>query len=177
MAEPTILNQLEPGEYQPYFQPYLDLAGDGDIMGLLAEQTLDVHKAFESLDAETAETVHEPYSWTLKQVIGHLIDEERIFGCRAHRIGSSENQPLPGFDQDLLVANSDYNEVALDSLIEEFVLLRKSNIMLFDRMSADMWRQVGDCDGKKISVRAIAFLLAGHANHHLTIVKKRLGAS
>ena len=174
VSAPITIDQLDSNEYQPYFQPYLDVAGQGGIHQLLADQLDEVRRVFEPMDDELAQTIHPPYSWTLKQVLGHLIDEERIFGCRAHRIGCSENVSLPGFDQDLLVRNTSYDGVAIQSLTEEFSLLRKSNQTLFERMTSEMWTQIGSCDGKKISVRAIAFLLVGHGNHHMNIVTKRL---
>ncbi len=167
--------QLNPGEYQPYFQTYIDLAGETNVLDSMKSQLVEIKTVFSDLDNDVAQTVHAPYQWNLKQVLGHLIDGEKIFGCRAHRIACQECQPLPGFDQDIFVTNTSYEHVPIQILVSEFELIRESNRMMFERWTETMWQQVGKCDGKTISVRAIACLLIGHVNHHLSIVRRRLG--
>ena len=168
-------NDLEPTEFQPYFRSYIELAGDTDALESLEQQIEEFNDLLQSIDNDTALTVHPPYQWNIKQVVGHIIDVEKVFGGRAHRIACGENQALPGFDQDLFVANSDYDHVSLNDLAAEFESTRKSNFLMFARWTDEMWARSGNCDGKNISVRAIACLLVGHVNHHLIIVRKRLG--
>ena len=174
MTYQLFANQLDPGQYQPYFQTYIDLVQENDVREQLNVQKKQLTDVFENVSEETASTVHPPYGWTLKQVVGHLVDGEKIFGCRAHRIACAENIPLPGFDQDLFVRNTCYDDVKISDLVTEFNFNRSANEKMLDRWTETMWDQVGVCDGKKISVRAIACLMVGHVNHHLSIIKKRL---
>lgn len=168
------VKEIESSEYQPYFQTYLDLVDEGSVFAQMNSQIEELRDLLGGLDRETCETVHQPYQWTLKQVVGHIIDVEKIFGCRAHRIACRENIPLPGFDQDVFAANCEYGHVDMNSLLDEFENLRMSNLLFFNRMTEEMWQQSGTCDEKEISVRAIACLLVGHVNHHSKILRKRL---
>ncbi len=174
MSELITINSLPADEYQPYFQPYIDLAGSGDIRQILRQQMAAFQELYGQIDEPASQIVHAPYSWTIRQVVGHLIDGEKIFSSRALRIACEDGQPLPGFDQDLFVENSGYNDVTLAKLAEEFISMRQSNCLMFERFSDKMWQQSGSCDGKNISVRAIACVMAGHINHHAAIVAKRI---
>ncbi|MEM9409818.1 MAG: DinB family protein, partial [Planctomycetota bacterium] len=168
------VNDLSRNEYQPYFQTYIDLVDETNIREQLQEQAEKFKEVLSGVSEEVASCLHPPYSWTIKQVVGHLIDGEKIFGVRAHRIACAEGLPLPGFDQNIFVANTDYEPVALSALVQEFIYNRASNQLMLDRWTSGMWTQTGICDGKPISVRAVACLLVGHVNHHLRIIEKRL---
>ena len=176
MQELITAKSLSDTEYQPYFQTYINLVGDGDVRQLLIEQVTEFKDLYGSVDEPTSQIVHPPYSWTIRQVVGHLIDGEKIFGTRAHKIACNETQPLPGFDQDLFVDNTDYSHVSLTHLVTEFLHIRESNILMFDRFSDAMWQRSGVCDDKDLSVRAIACILVGHVNHHARIVEKRISS-
>ena len=174
--QPIQVTDLDPSEYSAYFQQYIDLVGEGSFLELFESQKQKLIRFFDGISDETAKTVHEPYRWSTAQVLGHVIDTEKIFGCRAHRIACGDPTDLPGFDQDLLVDNYDYSQTKLDQLVEEFTGLRTTNQAFFRRLNDQAWSRRGVCDQKQISVRAIAFLLIGHANHHFEILKKRLAA-
>lgn len=176
MSQNVFANQLEPTEFQPYFKNYIELAGDAEAVQSLESQLADLQDVFGGLAEEVAMTVHSPYSWNLKQVLGHLIDVEKIFGCRVLRIAAGENQSLPGFDQDVFVENTSYDHVSIDELLAEFEATRRSNLFMIRRWTPEMLQRSGICDGKSISVKAIICLLVGHVNHHLNIVKKRLSS-
>lgn len=176
MSQALYINQLDPSEFQPYFKPYIDLAGDGDVVQALETQPNQLRQVLGGKDNDIAMTIHSPYTWNLKQVVGHLIDGEKIFGCRALRIACAENLPLPGFDQDVFVTNTSYDHVALDDLLSEFEANRSSNLLMVKRWTPEMLQQSGICDGKSISVKAIVCLMVGHVNHHLNIVKQRLNS-
>ena len=176
MPEIITAKSLLDTEYQPYFQTYIDLVGDDDVRHLLKKQIPEFENLFGRIDEATSQIVHSPYGWTIRQVVGHLIDGEKIFGTRGHKIACGENQPLAGFDQDLYVSNTEYSGATLADLVSEFILIRESNILMFNRWSDSMWQQSGICDGQKLSVKAIACILVGHLNHHLRIVEKRINS-
>jgi hypothetical protein len=161
-------------EFSPYFENYVKLVPDGNILDTLEDQRHAFRNFFSAVSSADSNRVHPPYAWTIKQVVGHMIDTEKIFGYRAHRIASRDVTPLPGFDQDEMVRHSDYEDADLQKLVEEFGAVRKANLMFLQRIAPDRWQQRGICDDQEITVRAIAFVLAGHVDHHLGIVRKRL---
>ena len=170
----TVMKNLDPSEYAPYFKQYIDQAGEGEIHDLLQKQKVKLISFYNGISAEDATTTHPPYTWTIAQVLGHLIDTEKILGCRAHRIACGDQTDLPGFDQDALVANYDYSKTETSDLVLEFEALRMTNQAFFRRLNPEAWLNQGNCDQNKMSVRALAFLMVGHANHHLEILKQRL---
>ena len=125
-------------------------------------------------DPAELDKLHAPYTWTIKQVLGHLIDTERVFGYRAARFATGDDTPLPGFDQDQFVANMDYSAVPFSRLLDELDYLRKGHLLMFSRFDGACWTQMGQADGKQMSTRAAAYIMAGHIRHHQRIVEKRL---
>jgi hypothetical protein len=166
-----------PGEYLDYFEAYISLVGNEPIVELLSSQTDEIRKQLSGVSPEEAEVVHPPYTWNIKQVIGHCVDTERIFGYRACRFAAGDATSLPGFDQDAFVSNTDYSHVVLPDLINEFEHLRKGNTAMFERQQADSWLRQGSGDGKNMSVRAAAYIMVGHITHHLKIIEERLQTS
>lgn len=165
-----------PEEYLDYFEAYISLVGDGDIVAILDSQVAIFRETLDSITTEQAELVHAPYTWTIKQVVGHCVDTERIFGYRACRFAAADATSLPGFDQDAFVSNTDYDHVSLPDLTDELVSLRNGNVSLFRRQSRESWLRQGTGDGKLMSVRATAYIMAGHINHHFGIIEERLAA-
>ncbi len=165
-----------PGEYLDYFEAYISLVGDGNVLDLLAQQPNLIRTKLESLTEEQAQALHAPYTWTIKQVIGHCVDTERIFGYRACRFAANDSTSLPGFDQDAFVDNTDYTIVPLVDLINELDYLRRGNVAMFNRQTPDSWLRQGSGDGKNMSVRAAAYIMVGHITHHLRIIEDRLTA-
>ena len=172
----TTIAQRKPAvdEYEAYYQPYMDLVTESDLLIALESQIAEVTETL-NLDESAASTIHDPYSWTIKQVVGHMIDNERVFAYRAMRFAVADSTDLPGYDQDDYVAESDYESVSLEALTQELVRLRKSNLMMLRRIQPESWSFRGRCDGREITVRAIACLLVGHVRHHLQIIERRLG--
>ena len=175
MIQPLFTKDLGANEFAEYFQRYLDKVGDVDVMQLLHTQSDELHEIFDTVENSEAEKLHEPYTWTLKQVLGHVIDVEKVFGERAHRIAFGKDQSLPGFDHNQFVNDADFSQVSVSDLAKEFDVLRQSNCLMMERLTAEMWDRTGLCDDKSISTRAIACLLAGHFIHHVDIAKSRLG--
>ncbi len=174
MNAAEFLNQRPtPAEHAPYFSRYIDLVPAGSIAQLFHEQLEAVREFCSGISEERAEQVDPPYGWTFKQVLGHMLDTERVFGYRANRVAAGDETWLPGFDENALVAGLDYSEVTLASLVEELLYLRFSNSYLFDRLTKEQLERIGTADGKPISARACAYVLIGHVEHHLRIMRQR----
>jgi hypothetical protein len=165
----------ESAEYAEFFAGYIALVPAGDLMETLENQLAEMHEVFGGLTSEHSEVLHPPYTWSLKQVLGHLIDGERVFGYRIHRFATGDGVSVPGFDENLWVSSMSFSGVSADVLLDEWMALRQGNMALLQRLRADQWLRRGEAGGKPISVRALAFILAGHILHHLRIVRLRLG--
>lgn len=162
------------GEYADYYDQYLNLATESDIVAALENQIQEFRSVFQSKPEELMGELHEPYTWTIKQALGHVIDNERIFGYRAARFAAGDQTGLVGYEQDEYVANVDYSKVTCAALMDELEYVRRGNLAMYRRMLPDYWDRAGEADGKLISVRAIAYLLVGHLRHHFNIFEKRL---
>jgi hypothetical protein len=172
---PELLRRPNSDEYFHYYDTYVRLVPDGRCLELLHEQVQTLTTVFSSVTEAQAMVVHAPYRWTLKQVVGHMIDTERVFADRLHRFASGEPQPQTGMDQELYVANHDYETPTLRSLVDELVLCRQANILLISRLQPTAWNRQGQASAHKVSVRALVWMMVGHVIHHLNIVQKRLG--
>lgn len=158
---------------QSVYAHYNDLMPDGNIMANF--QT--VHQASQlllrELSEEKANYAYEEGKWTIKQVIQHLIDTERIMAYRALCIARGEKQELLGFDQNMYAYNANVDKISLQELMGEWHLLRLTTIQLFGRFSVEETELMGIANGNPISVRALAFLIIGHELHHIRILKER----
>ncbi len=172
---PELLRRPDSSEYFHYYDTYVRLVPDGRCLELLHGQVDTLKAVFSSVSEKEAMLVHAPYQWTLKQVVGHLIDTERVFADRMHRFASGETQPQTGMDQDLYVTHHDYDAPLLQSLVDELILCRQANIMLIGRLQPVAWDRQGQASAHKVSVRALTWMMVGHVIHHLNIVQKRLG--
>lgn len=175
MTGNELLNQRpQPHEHAPYFSRYIDLVPSLPIAQLFHEQLEQVREFCSTVSEDRAAVVDPPYTWTVKQVLGHMIDTERVFGYRASRVAAGDQTALPGFDENAMVAGLDYSTVDLASLVEELLYLRFSNTYLFDRLNDEQLSRIGLADGKPISARACAYVMVGHVEHHMRILRKRL---
>jgi hypothetical protein len=164
-----------PAEYSSAVADYVALVPPGDILEILSEQLEDVTQLLRQFGDEQALVRHPPYTWTIKQVVGHMIDCERIFGYRALRLARGDATPLPGFDENAYMERVNFDRAALADLLDEFGLVRRSNILMLGQLDADAWLRQGVVNNHSMTVRAIACVMAGHAQHHLIILHKRLG--
>lgn len=163
-------------EYFEYYDTYVRLVPDGEIPELLKSQIDDLRSYFATVSEANASVLHKPYTWTIKQVVGHMIDAERIFADRLHRFASGDKQPQPGMDQDPYVASQDYESPSLKSLVDELLHCRQANLLLIHRLRPEAWDNRGVASGHTVSVRALAWILAGHIIHHMNIIRKRLAS-
>jgi hypothetical protein len=164
----------EPGEFAPYAQADLDAVPGDDAIEALRRTAQDTVALLSSLDERVvAGRTYAPGKWTVKQVAGHLIDDERIFAYRALCIVRGDTRPLPGFDENEYMNAVDFESRTLNGLIEEFRIVRASTIALLEPLSAAEWQRRGIVNGYDASVRGLAFHIAGHELHHLRILRER----
>ena len=170
----NVIARPEPSEYLKYFETYISKFTPTDFWAEFDRQPDQLRSLLGKLPAGEESKFHEPYTWTLKQVVGHLIDAERIFGTRLLRIGVGDPTPNPDFEQNSFVAGLDYGPVLMNDLIDEFDTLRKSNAMMIRRFGDDQLIRSGTVSGRPLSARTIPFVLGGHFNYHYQIMEKRL---
>ncbi len=172
---PTIAARPAADEHHPYYAAYIDRVPPGELVDILEVQVDELKSLSASIDDADASVLHPPYTWTIKQVFGHLVDCERIMGNRIHRFSSGDVQSLPGFDENAYARNYEESVTDLAELVDELVHCRRANLLMLRRISPRAWDFRGEADGKEITVRALAYVLAGHLLHHLEIARKRLG--
>lgn len=160
-------------EYSPFYQGYIARLPEGDILDLMREQRQVLHSLPATVSADRESFAYAPGKWTLREVIGHLCDGERIFGYRALRISRADRTPLPGFEENDYIENSNYSSTALADLVDELCLLRDANLHLFSRLDPAAWQHIGVANDHPVSVRALAFIIVGHTSHHLEILRDR----
>jgi hypothetical protein len=162
-------------EYAASFRGYVDLVPEEDVLSVLEAQLHEL-QALTSIVPERTETfAYAPGKWTIRELVGHVGDGERVFGFRAFCFSRSDPNPLPGFEENNYVANANFNRMPLAHLLEDFALQRRSNLSMFRGFSDTQWNNSGTANGAAITVRALAFIMAGHVRHHLGILRDRYG--
>lgn len=164
------------GEYPPFMGNYIQLVHESNVLDALEQQSQRFREFIETVPANQLHVLHAPYTWTIAEVLGHCNDTERVFSYRAMRIAAGDKTPLPGFDENMMVAAFDYGVCDLNDLVDEWAHLRRSNIHLFSRLAAKQWKEIGEANGTPCSTRALAYAIIGHLRHHANILQKRLGA-
>jgi hypothetical protein len=161
----------ETSEYDPYYEKYISLVTEPDLVKVLEYQPAELVYLLGPLEEGKGRHAYAEGKWTIKEVISHLIDGERIFAYRVLRISRGDETPIEGFEQDGYIENSHANERSFDDLLEEFVLLRKANVRLLKNLRDDGWTRIGTASENRISVRALGFIMAGHVRHHIGLLK------
>ena len=165
------------GEYASYYQRYIDLATEDDVVAALDAQSHETATLLGGISEQQASHRYEPDKWTVKQLVGHIADSERIFAYRALCIGRGDTTPLPGFDQEPYVVNAASDDRPITELAEEVATVRKANVMMLRALPEEAWSRIGTASDNSITVRAVAFIILGHERHHLRILRGRyLGA-
>ncbi|MCV9386196.1 DinB family protein [Reichenbachiella ulvae] len=168
------ISKPEEGEYGLFYQGYIDHVIDAsDILELLKNQRDEWVDLYEKLDKEEWSYAYEEGKWTLKQMLRHVIDTERVFGYRAMCIARGEQTPLPGFEQDDYIAGADDEANSGQDLITEFIQVRNANMSMIQNFTEDQLKKIGKASGHATSCRAIVYILAGHMAHHMNIIKVR----
>ena len=162
-----------PGEYSPFAENYVSLATGNDARQVLEDSVEPIRQFLFSLPEEKAGFSYAPGKWTIRQLLQHMIDTERVFSYRAMCISRGEEQSLPGFDENIYAENAKAENRDLKGLAEEFVLLRQSSSLLFRNMSDGNMLRFGTASNHRVNANAIAFILVGHALHHQAILTDR----
>jgi hypothetical protein len=165
------MNQPQASEYPAWAETYIKLV-DGDVLNILEQQAIDFSDFIDSL-SPIADHAYAIGKWTIKELIGHIIDTERILVYRITSFARGEKQALPGFEEDEYVANAHFADRSLQSFAKEFEVLRKANLFLIRSLNEKDLDSSGTASGRKISVRTIVYVLAGHIMHHSAIIKER----
>ena len=160
-------------EFAEYYRNYVGLVPDGDIIAILATQIEDTLALVRDLTEQQALHAYAPGKWSVKQVIGHIIDAERIFGYRILRFARRDTTPLASFNENEYAANAMSDSRPLASLVAELSAVRRATVALLAGLPADPWTRSGPASGYDVSVRAIAWITAGHELHHREILTSR----
>jgi hypothetical protein len=172
---PTTLSRPAADEYLAYYDRYVTLVPDGNLVDVLLEQQLETIGMLRRVDDERGLHAYAPGKWTIKEVIGHLCDAERVFAYRALRFARGDGQPVAGFDENAYVPAGRFNERRIGGLIDEFQSIRASTVHVFRYLTEDDWARRGIANGHPISVRALGFVIAGHELHHAKLLRERYG--
>lgn len=167
------MTQPDANEYAPYYEKYTSLVPEGDVVATLTSQFADTLSFLRSLSEEQAASRYAPDKWSIKEVVGHMLDTERIFGHRAFRFARKDQTALPGFEQDDYVRAGNFDNRSLSDLAEEFELVRRANLCLLRSLDEEAWLRRGIASDNEVSVRALAYILAGHETHHLNVIRER----
>ena len=164
-----------PGEYNPYFERYVSRVPEEDVVPVLEGQRAEFRGILAGVPEERGGYRYAPAKWSVRQMLGHVIDTERIFAYRALCIARGETAALPGFEQDPYVAAAGHDRWTLAELLEDFDAVRRSNVAMLSHLDEAAVRRVGTASDHPTSVRAIAFIMAGHLRHHLGVLADRYG--
>ncbi len=160
-------------EYPAFYAPYFKAIEGADVPTLMRTQLAEIEQLGLIIDEERAAYRYAEGKWSIKELLGHMVDCERIFGYRALCIARGEAQPLPGFDENDYVSNAQFDARPFSSIVEEFLALRLANIILFESFTEAQRILMGNANGNPVSVRAIGSIIVGHAHHHLAVLRER----
>lgn len=176
MPEPAALpGAPSADEYAPFYASYVVRLLGTDVLTEMPLQAAEVARRFAAVPREREEFRYDVDKWSVRQVLGHMTDAERVFGYRAMCIARGETKPLPGFDENDYVANAPFADLALADLLREFLTVRAGHVLLFSHVAATDWARRGIANGQPVSLRALPYIMTGHVHHHLEILATRYG--
>jgi hypothetical protein len=161
------------GEFLPYYGKYIALVPAGDVLSTLDAQMNETQALLLGLPASSSTYRYAPDKWSVNEVVGHVIDCERIFAARALRFARNDATPLPGFEQDDYVRNSKFEAYPVSELASELEAVRRATVFLFKHLEEPAWMRRGTANNAEVSVRALAYIIAGHELHHREILRTR----
>lgn len=167
------INKPDQTEYSPYYGKYVSLVPEGDILALLDRQGEETLALLEAIPESQGELRYAPGKWSVKELVGHLVDTERIFAYRALRFARNDPTPLPGFEQEDYIRGASFDRCPLGGLAAEFRSVRASTLFLFRHLDEEAWRRRGVASDNEFSVRSLAYIIAGHTTHHCAILRER----
>jgi hypothetical protein len=180
MLEPAVINppaftvaRPQPDEYAPYYGRYISLVEGEDILTTLDQQRRQTMMLLSGRDEEDGNFRYAPGKWSAKEVLGHVCDTERIFAYRALRISRADATPMEGFEQDDYVRNGPFAHCSLSDLVEDFIAVRRATLSLLRNLEEAAWMRRGIANKNEVSVRGIAYIIAGHELHHRRILEEK----
>jgi DinB superfamily len=180
MSEPAVISppafvvaRPQPGEYAPYYERYISLIEGEDILNTLDQQRRVTMTLLCGRDEADGDFRYAPGKWSAKEVLGHVCDTERVFAYRAMRIARADATPLEGFEQDDYVRNGPFANRALEDQVEDFIAVRRATLSLLRNLDEAAWVRRGIANKNEVSVRALAYIIAGHEMHHRRILEEK----
>jgi len=167
------MSRPAPGEAAPYYWRYIDRIGPGDVVGVLAGQAEQTLALLRGISEERSRHRYAPDKWSLRELLGHVTDVERVFAHRALWFARGFESGLPSFEQDTAARTARADEVTWASHVEEFRVVRLASVALFRSLPAEAWSRAGVASGSRVTVRALAYITAGHEAHHVAVLKER----
>jgi DinB family protein len=172
-SDAAVGTRPEPDEYAPYYGRYISLVAGDDIIVTLGEQLRETSALLSSRAEADGDFRYAPEKWSVKEVIGHLSDSERIFAYRALRVSRNDQTPIEGFEQDDYVRHGGFGQRRLADVVDEFISVRRATLSLLRGLDEAVWTRRGLANKNEVSVRALAYIMAGHELHHRTILKDK----
>ena len=170
---PCMIGRPEPNEAAPYYFTYIDKALGDDALSAMDDQLIEMLPLLLSITEEQSVHRYAPDKWSVRQVLNHVSDTERSFAFRALWFARGFDTPLPSYEQEIAAAGAQAHAVSWKAHVEEFRRVRLASISLFENLPAEAWMRTGVASGKTFSVRALAFLIPGHATHHFDLLRER----
>jgi DinB superfamily len=184
MLEPAVSNspaltvaRPQAGEYAPYYERYISLVQGEEILNTLDQQRRETMLLLSGRNEEDGNFRYAPGKWSAKEVLGHVCDTERVFAYRALVFSRADATPLAGFEQDDYVRNGPFANRPLCDLIEDFIAVRRATLSLFRNLDEAAWMRRGIANKNDVSVRALAYIIAGHEAHHRGVLEERYFAA
>jgi len=169
-----MITQPNPDEFASFYAGYINKAAEaGDVLQTLTQLKDSTFNFFTSLPDAKADYAYAEGKWTIKQLLSHMIDAERVFAFRLLCFSRSDDNPMPGFDENAYVDQTDLSGRTLHDLALEFKTLREANLFLYRSVSSEQSLYKGTANGQPVSVRALLYITAGHELHHISIIKER----
>ena len=163
----------QPGEYAPYYDRYISLVKGEDILDTLDQQRRQTMLLLSGRNDEDGDFRYAPDKWSAKEVLGHVCDTERVFAYRALRISRADATPMEGFEQDDYVRNGPFAQRPLADLVEDFIAVRRATLSLLRNLDEPAWSRRGVANKNEVTVRALAYTIAGHELHHRRILEEK----
>jgi hypothetical protein len=173
MTRSLLLVPPESTEYVPYFAKYISLVPQGDVLESMERQLAETLRLLGSISPSKAEFRYAVGKWSIKEVVGHISDTERVMCHRALRFSRGDSTPLPGFDENEYVRQANFGERSLADLAGEFEVVRNSTLNFFRSLGDDALMRRGVANGNGFTVRALAYIIAGHERHHVKLIRER----
>jgi uncharacterized damage-inducible protein DinB len=162
-----------PDEFAPYYGRYITRVADGDVLATLRSQVGETTSMLRAIPESRGGHRYADGKWSIRESIGHMSDTERVFAYRAMRFSRNDPTALPGFDENAFVGNASFDQRSLASLVDEFEAVRRATLAFFDGLLPDEFQRRGTASENPVSVRALAWIIAGHEIHHRAILKER----